>query len=98
MFTTLKLRYCDTVSIFSGNCRQFWKYIRAKHKDASRVSPLLVNDSLVSDSVGKAAAVSDQFQSMFTREDVSNIPNLNDIIILPPCLPSLLPLLEYNPY
>ena len=58
--------------------RQFWKYIRAKRKDASGVSPLLVNDSLVSDSVGKAAALSNQFQSVFTREDVSNIPNLND--------------------
>ena len=28
---------------FSGNRRQFWKYIKAKRKDSTGISPLLVN-------------------------------------------------------
>ena len=44
----------------------------------SGISPLLVNGSIVSDSQGKAAALSDQFQSVFTLEDTSNIPKLDD--------------------
>ena len=51
---------------FSGNHRQFWKYIKAKCKDSSGISPLLVNGSIVSDPQGKAVALSDQFQSVFT--------------------------------
>ena len=58
---------------FSGNGRQFWKYIKAKCRDSTGISPLLVNDSIVSDPQGKVAALSDQFQSVFTLEDTSNI-------------------------
>jgi len=71
---------------------------QCKRKDAFGVSSLLVYDSLVSDSDGKAAALSNKFQFVFTRDDILNIPNLNDNNHIAPCLPSLSPLLEYNPY
>jgi len=44
-----------------------WKYIKAKCKDSTGISPLLVNGSTVSDPQGKADALSNQFQSVFYR-------------------------------
>ena len=62
---------------FANNRRQFWKYIKAKHRDSSGISPLLVDGSIISDPQGKAAVLSDQFRSVFTLEDTSNVPNLD---------------------
>ena len=38
------LSYCSRLfdESFSGNHRQFWKYIRAKRKDATGISPCLL--------------------------------------------------------
>ena len=44
---------------------------------AFSVLPLLVDGSIISDPQGKAAVLSDQFRSVFTLEDTSNIPNLD---------------------
>ena len=38
---------------------------------------MLVNGSLISEPKGKAAVLSDQFQSVFTRENRSDVPDLN---------------------
>ena len=62
---------------FANNRRQFWKYIKAKRRDSSGISPLLVDGSIISDPQGKAAVLSDQFRSVFTLEDTSNVPNLD---------------------
>ena len=72
--------YCRRMfdNSFANNRRQFWKYIKAKRRDSSGISPLLVNDSIVSDPQRKAAALSDQFQTVFTLEDTSNVPKLDD--------------------
>jgi len=72
--------YCRRMfdNSFSGNHRQFWKYIKAKHKDSTEISPLLVNGSTVSNPQGKAAVLSDQFQLVFTIEDTSNVSKLDD--------------------
>jgi len=37
-----------------------------------------VNGSTVSDPQEKGAALSDRFQSVFTVEDISNVPKLDD--------------------
>ena len=42
----------------------------------SGVSTLLIDNQSVSDPKGKAIALSNQFQSVFTREDLSNVPTL----------------------
>ena len=61
---------------FAGNRWQFWKYIQARHKEPSGISTLLIDNQFVSDPKGKAIALSNQFQSVFTREDLSNVPTL----------------------
>jgi len=64
------MSYCSRLfdESFSSNRRQFWKYIRAKCKDATSISSLLVNGSLISESKEKASVLSDQFQSVLARE------------------------------
>ena len=47
-----------------------------KHRQNNYSQYLCMNYAVESE--WKAAALSDQFQSMFTRENTSNIPNLND--------------------
>ena len=73
--------YCSKLfdDSFSGNCRQFWKYIRTRRKDSSGISTLLVNDEYISDPAGKASTLSNQFQSVFTIEDQSSVPSLDSI-------------------
>ena len=61
---------------FAGNRRQLWKYIQARHKEPSGVSTLLIDNQSVSDPKGKVITLSNQFQSFFTREDLSNVPIL----------------------
>ena len=43
---------------FSGNRRQFWKYIQALCKEPSGISTLQVNDQCISDPKGKFHAAS----------------------------------------
>ena len=61
---------------FAGNCKQFWKYIQARRKEGSGISTLLIDNQFVFDPKGKATALSNQFQSVFTKEDLSNVPTL----------------------
>ena len=61
---------------FAGNRRQFWKYIQARRKEPSGVSTLLIDNQSVSDPKEKAITLSNQFQSVFTREDLSSVPVL----------------------
>ena len=77
--------YCSKLfdDSFSGNRRQFWKYIRTRRKDSSGISTLLVNDQFISDPEGKATTLSNQFQSVFTREDLSSVPSLDTINHIP---------------
>ena len=73
--------YCSKLfdDSFSGNRRQFWKYIRTRRKDSSGISTLLVNDEYISDPAEKASTLSNQFQSVFTIEDQSSVPSLASI-------------------
>ena len=64
---------------FSGNRRQFWKYIHSRRKDSSGISTLLDNGEYISDPKGKASTLSNQFQSVFTIEDHNSIPSLYSI-------------------
>ena len=64
-------------SSFNGNRRQFWKYIRAKHKDKHNISTLVVDGQHISDTRQKADALNNYFESVFTKENLSNIPNMD---------------------
>jgi len=59
---------------FNGNHKQFWKYIRAKCKDHHNISTLVVDGETISDTVNKANALSNYFQSVFTKENLTNMP------------------------
>ena len=56
------------------NVKGFWRYVNSRLKTKSRVDALLENGALVSDDEGKATVLNTFFSSVFTVEDVSNIP------------------------
>lgn len=53
---------------------RFWTYIRSKRQDNVGVAPLEINDDVVSDSREKANLLGNYFKSVFTKEDLQNIP------------------------
>ena len=56
--------------------KRFWTYIRSKRQDNVGVTPLVINDDVVSDSREKANLLSNYFKSVFTKEDLQNMPPL----------------------
>ena len=52
--------------------KKFWRYIRSKKKDNTGVTVLKVNDETLTSDSDKATALSNQFQSVFTRENLDN--------------------------
>ena len=77
---------------FNGNRMQFWKYIRAKRKDHHNISTLVVNGETISDTINKANALNNYFQLVFTKENLTNIPSMNECdnpVNLLPTLPSI---------
>ena len=54
-----------------------WKYVRAQRQDNVGVAPLLNNGVLHTDSLSKACILNKQFVSVFTREEVTDIPKLH---------------------
>ena len=54
--------------------KRFWTYIRSKRQDNVGVAPLEINDDAVSDSREKANLLSNYFKSVFTKEDLQNMP------------------------
>ena len=59
------------------DAKHFWKYVKSKTSVKSTISQLKnEKGDLVDDSKGKADILNDYFSSVFTREDTSNIPDL----------------------
>ena len=65
---------------FKGNRRQFWKYIRAKRQDKPDIPALLVNSHPIHSAKGKANALNNHFKSVFTKENLSSIPIMDNHI------------------
>ena len=61
------------------NDRQFNSYVKSKTKSRSGVGPLKVNDKLVSDDQEMTECLNNFFSSVFTVEDLSNIPTANNM-------------------
>jgi len=57
---------------FNGNHKQFLKNIRAKHKDHHNISTLVVDGETISGAINKANALNNYFQSVFTKENLTN--------------------------
>ena len=54
----------------------FWNYIKNKKNDRCGVAPLKRNGLTFSDSTTKANILNSQFSSVFTSEDLSNMPDM----------------------
>ena len=58
--------------------KTFWSFIKNLKRDQSGVSPLKENGTIHSDSKTKAEILNRQFESVFSNEDLSNIPSKGD--------------------
>ena len=56
--------------------KKFWKYVKALKKDTCGVAPLKDNGRTYSDPIDKANILNRQYESVFTRENTRNIPNV----------------------
>ena len=63
-------------SLEQKNSKPLWRYLKSKRQDGNGVSPLKENGQLHSDSRRKAEILNNQFCSVFTSEDTTNIPKL----------------------
>ena len=61
----------------TGNMKKLYSFIKSKKCDISGVAPLTLNGVSYSDSVKKANILNDQFTSVFKKEDLSTVPELN---------------------
>ena len=62
------------------NTKPFWKYIKSKKSDNIGVSPLKENCQLFSESKKKAEILLKQFKSVFTIDNTSKMPTVNNYI------------------
>ena len=61
---------------YKGNNKKFWSYIKSARQESTGVSPLKNEDGfLKSDSTSKANILNRQFESVFTKEDTSTMPD-----------------------
>ena len=67
----------DVVSdSYKGNPKKFWSYIKSTGQESAGVSPLKNEDGfLKSDILSKANILNNQFESVFTKEDTSSLPD-----------------------
>ena len=67
----------DVVSdSYKGNPKKFWSYIKSTRQESAGVSPLKNEDGfLKSDNLSKANILNNQFESVFTKEDTSSLPD-----------------------
>ena len=58
-----------------SNQKRFWNYVKSLRRDNCGVAPLRDNGILNSAPIDKANILNRQYESVFTREDTSNIPS-----------------------
>ena len=59
-----------------GNPKRFWSYIKSTRCENPGVAPLLQDGILQCDASAKANLLNDQFTSVFTYENASQLPDL----------------------
>ena len=67
-------------SLEQKNSKPLWRYIKSKRQDGNDVSPLKENGQLHSDSRREAEILNNQFCSVFTSEDTTNIHKLPGLL------------------
>ena len=61
--------------------KKFWSYIKSKKQDQIGIPPLNGNGKVLTDSTSKAEVLSNHFQQIFTKEDLSSIPSIGCSVI-----------------
>ena len=65
---------------YKGNPKKFWSYIKSTGQESAGVSPLKNEDGfLKSDNLSEANILNNQFESVFTKEDTSSLPDKGPI-------------------
>ena len=54
--------------------KRFWSYVKALRKDNSGVAPLKDSGKMHADPKDKVDILNMQYESVFTKEDITNIP------------------------
>jgi hypothetical protein len=89
----LKAARENYVSNFLGesikeNPKRFWSYVKKLNKDDVGISDFEVNGEFISDRKCKSELLSKHFSSVFTHENISNMPKIPENpnpSINPPC-------------
>ena len=63
----------------NNTSKRFWKYIKSLCKDHIGVPTLINNSKVITDSLEKAEALNNQFYSVFTDEDLFDLPQLDQL-------------------
>ena len=64
----------QAISSCYNNTKPFWQYVKSRREDSIGVAPLKKDGTLISNSKEKAQLFVKQFQSVFTKSDVSDGP------------------------
>ena len=57
------------------NLKKFWTFIKSLRKDNCSIQSLKSNDEIVTDGIDKAEVLNSYFQSVFTHEPNTELPN-----------------------
>ena len=58
------------------NPKRSWSYIKQLNEEELGIADFEINCSIISDNKSKADLLNNQFSSVFTQEDLSNIPDI----------------------
>ena len=61
-------------NLMTSNSKPFWKFIKSLRHSSTGVLSLNTMNGTATSTIDKADALSNQFQSVFTKEDCSNLP------------------------
>ncbi|XP_074641184.1 uncharacterized protein LOC141898932 [Tubulanus polymorphus] len=71
-------KYIAEMLTSDSSSKRIWKYIKSRKTDMTGVAPLTSSGITFSDSSAKSNILNNQFCSVFTKEDTSNIPSLGE--------------------
>ena len=86
MIRVANRQYIETTinEAYTSNNKRFWSYVKSKGQESSGIPPLKSKDGfLKSDSYNKAEILNEQFRSVFTEEDLTNIPDKGQSPFIP---------------
>ena len=66
-------------NLMTSNSKPFWKFIKSLRHSSTCVLSLNTLNCTATCTIDKADALNNQFQSVFAKEDCSNIPTLNSL-------------------